>query len=206
MLGRTHALTGLAAGLTVAALAGLTATTPLPAYLVAAGAALLPDLDQPRSLANRTMATKPAHIFLRRFTHRTFTHSLLALGLWFAALHVGWEYANSQGVHLPFAYVIMATVGWGSHIFADMFNKQGVQLFYPFTPFGLRFISMPIPRYFRISTIYDPEITFNPLSIQSVIHTEKLFWTYPMMVVVVVNIYGQGLPLAQAFLRLLSTY
>jgi membrane-bound metal-dependent hydrolase YbcI (DUF457 family) len=195
MLGKTHALTGLAAGLAVAAAAGLTSSTPLAAYAVAAGAALLPDLDQPRSMANRTLATKPAHIVLRHFSHRGFTHSILAISL-FYGLALGVQYAAlAQGIPVPYAYVILATVGYGSHIFADMFNKEGVQLFYPFAPFGARFWSMPIPRPLRISTIYDPRISLNPLSIQSAIHTEKLFWTYPMCAVVGLCLYAEVSPL-----------
>jgi inner membrane protein len=195
MLGKTHAITGLAAGLAVAAAAGLTSTTPLAAYVVAAGAALLPDLDQPRSMANRTVATKPAHIILRQFSHRGFTHSLLAISL-FYGLMLGVSYlAGAQGIPIPYAYVIMATVGYSSHIFADMFNKEGVQLLYPFAPLGKRFWSMPIPRPLRISTIYEPSITFDPRSLQSIIHTEKLFWTYPMCVVIAFCAYAEVGPL-----------
>jgi membrane-bound metal-dependent hydrolase YbcI (DUF457 family) len=181
--------------LAIAAATGITSTTPLAAYAVAAGAALLPDLDQPRSLANRTVATKPAHLVLRRFSHRGFTHSILAISL-FYGLMVGLRaLAAQQGIPVPYPYVIMACAGYGSHIFADMFNKEGVQLFYPFTPFGIRFWSMPIPRALRISTIYDPRITLNPASIQSIVHTEKLFWTYPMCAVVALCLYGEAVPL-----------
>ena len=195
MLGKTHALTGLAAGLAVAAVAGLTSSTPLAAYALAAGAALLPDLDQPRSLANRTVATKPAHIVLRRFSHRGFTHSILAVGLFYGLALWAQYVARLQGFPVPYAYVVMATVGYASHIFADMFNKGGVWLFYPFAPAGVRFWSMPIPRALRISTIYDPKINLNPLSIQSAIHTEKLFWTYPMCAVVGLCLYIEAAPL-----------
>lgn len=180
MLGRTHAVTGLAAGLTVAALLDVTAVTPLPAYLLAAGAALLPDLDQPRSMANRTVATKPAHLVLKNFTHRGFTHSILAVVLFGALLAVITALAGSKGIHISPMFALMALVGYASHIVADMFNKAGVGLFYPLAPFGRDKWSMPIPKAFRISTIYEPKLAFSAGGVQSHLHTEKWFWLFPM--------------------------
>jgi len=188
-------ITGLAAGLVVAAATGLTATTPLAAYAAAAGAALLPDLDQPRSMANRTVATKPAHLVLRNFSHRGFTHSLLAIGLFAALLVLTQRYLATQGYVFTDNYVYLITAGYASHIFADMWNKEGVMLFYPFCPFGRRFWSVPLPRALRISTIYKPAVGFNPWSFQSLVHTEKLFWTYPMLAIIGATIYYHYQPL-----------
>lgn len=52
--------------------------------------------------------------------HRTFTHSFLAL-----ALHSGLIYLFCRPAAIPFA------IGYASHIFADFFNKLGLQLFFP---------------------------------------------------------------------------
>ena len=52
--------------------------------------------------------------------HRTFAHSLVALGLWTTSLELLWP-----ALALPFA------VGVASHRVLDLTNKQGVQLFWP---------------------------------------------------------------------------
>lgn len=53
MLGRSHAVSGWCAGLLVASALGHTGAPSLPIAAVAAGAALLPDLDHPHSHASR---------------------------------------------------------------------------------------------------------------------------------------------------------
>lgn len=52
--------------------------------------------------------------------HRTFTHSLLAL-----ALFSGSMYLFCQPAAIPFA------IGYASHLIADLFNKLGLQIFFP---------------------------------------------------------------------------
>jgi hypothetical protein len=65
---------------------------------------------------------------------------------------------------------------------ADSFNKQGIQLFYPFSPFGIEWWSVPLPRALRISTIHDakPGLAITPGRLQALVHTEKWFFTYPV--------------------------
>ena len=210
MLGKTHVVTGLAAGLVFAHGAHLIDTTPLVAYAVAAGAALLPDLDQPASLATRTMATKPAHLLLRNFSHRGFTHSIPATVLFALACLGLKQLGKLNGIPILDAYIIMAVVGYASHIVADMFNKNGVWLFYPFSPFGKRYWNVPLPWSLRIATKYDPHINLlDPRSIQSVIHTERLFWMFPMVAVIALVVYLDAATLAsvarQAMVTILST-
>lgn len=53
--------------------------------------------------------------------HRTFTHSFLAIFLYSTAM-----YFFCRPASLPFL------IGYASHIVADLFNKLGVQLFFPF--------------------------------------------------------------------------
>lgn len=103
MMGRTHALTGLVAGLAVAPLIGVEGAHQVVVFAtVTAGFALLPDLDHPGASASRLLGpfTAAASWLLRtasaatyrltkgprdepgRGTHRHLTHTVLfALGL-----------------------------------------------------------------------------------------------------------------------------
>jgi membrane-bound metal-dependent hydrolase YbcI (DUF457 family) len=185
MLGRTHAITGLAAGLAFAAITHTTATTPIAAYALAAGAALLPDLDQHAAMATRTIATKPAHVILRHFQHRCFTHSILGVSIFAAFVFVAWASLALFVGNLSPAFATLTVAGYISHLVADAFNKQGIMLFYPYSPFKIKWWSIPLPRSMRISTIH--ETKGRPLSakaIQSRIHTEKWFFTYPVYIII----------------------
>lgn len=53
--------------------------------------------------------------------HRTYTHSFLALGLFSSAV-----YFICRPMAIPFA------IGYASHLLLDIFNKRGMQLFFPF--------------------------------------------------------------------------
>jgi membrane-bound metal-dependent hydrolase YbcI (DUF457 family) len=69
MMGRTHALTGIAAGLATGPVIGLTSLAQLVPYvLVTTGYALLPDLDHPTSTASRSLGpvTRAVSWVLRR--------------------------------------------------------------------------------------------------------------------------------------------
>lgn len=185
MLGRTHAITGIAAGLAFATATHTTASTPIAAYALAAAAALLPDLDQAKAMAARSVAAKPAHLILRHFRHRRFTHSLLGVAVFTVFVFVAWAGLSLFVTGLSPAFAIITVVGYISHLAADSFNKQGIQLFYPFCPFGIEWWSIPLPRSMRISTIHESK--GRPLSakaIQSRIHTEKWFFTYPVYVLI----------------------
>jgi membrane-bound metal-dependent hydrolase YbcI (DUF457 family) len=190
MLGRTHAVAGLAAGLAFAGATHALTETPLAAYGLAAFAALLPDLDQHRSTASRYKINAPAHFVLRRFTHRRFTHSFVGVGVFAAVMTLLWAGANALGIGVSALFVTTAIAGYSSHIIADMFNKQGVQLFYPASPLGMTWWSVPLPRALRISTIYDPKgppITLG--RIQARIPTELLF-RYAVYALVIVLAYN----------------
>lgn len=54
-------------------------------------------------------------------THRTFTHSFLAMAIFTALM-----YFFCRPAAIPFL------IGYASHLVADLFNKQGPQLFFPF--------------------------------------------------------------------------
>jgi membrane-bound metal-dependent hydrolase YbcI (DUF457 family) len=202
MMGKTHAITGLAAGLSYAAVTGSIATTPIAAYVVAYFAALLPDLDQYSSMAGRHLAAKPAGFILRTFRHRTFTHSLVGMALFSAFAFGVWQLIETwTGTRLSIVFPILASIGYISHPVADSFNKQQIALFWPFKPFGIEWWG-PIPiRALRISTIHDNEskIPWRFWRIQSYLHTEKWFWLYPMYLVIAVILVRDGVTLAHAF-------
>lgn len=193
MLGRTHAIAGLTAGLAASAATGSVEHTPIFAYAVAAFAALLPDLDQHKSVASRYRINKPAHVLLRHFRHRRFTHSFLGLTLFSLIVLILTSLLDGQlpGGLSP-AFGEMALIGYASHIVADMFNKQGVHLFYPFVFRRVEWITMPLPRALRISTIYDPQGP--PLTVgrlQASINTEKFFFRYPLYVLLAFILWHQ---------------
>jgi membrane-bound metal-dependent hydrolase YbcI (DUF457 family) len=132
MMGRSHATIGATVGAWLAA-AGATAGVPdglaALAVPVAAYAALLPDLDHPRTTATRSLVpiTMAVSFVLRRFVdHRGATHdprsgpvaavALAAPAAWLPAPVGGWA-------ALWWLLVILA--GWTSHIWADARTLSG---------------------------------------------------------------------------------
>jgi inner membrane protein len=142
----THAVFGVAALGGAALLAGT--EPPLYAYPVAAAAAWVPDVDNPRSrLGNglsRTklpvlnLLTRPASwalrtisfVLVRTVGHRTLTHSLLGVSLFVLPV---WLLLGS----LPGLFLALSA-GYASHVFADALNTRGVPLLWPLgRPFRL---------------------------------------------------------------------
>lgn len=115
------------------------------AYPVAVIAALVPDLDNPRSkLGNGlspmrnpllNMLTRPLSWLLRAVSfglfktvgHRTLTHSLLGLGAFAVLAWLLWRAMPEPGYGLFVALVS----GYASHIVADALNTRGVPLLWP---------------------------------------------------------------------------
>ncbi|HNX59857.1 MAG TPA: metal-dependent hydrolase [Spirochaetota bacterium] len=100
------------------------AGTPPGVTLAASAVSLLPDMDHPESLAGRLIPGLSKTI-LRKYGHRTVTHSLLAI----AVISV---------IAIPVVFVSPMVYGaivaaFASHIFIDLFNKAGVKLMAPFT-------------------------------------------------------------------------
>ena len=98
-------------------------------YLLGAGiGAVLPDIDKKGStVSNRAKIVS----FISRvlFTHRGFTHSLLAMLILCAVLLPIGYYSPNQNF-LPFMVGII--VGFDSHLLLDSLNPTGIMLFYPF--------------------------------------------------------------------------
>jgi inner membrane protein len=81
-------------------------------------AAILPDIDAPRSLMGRLFPKLSVRID-GRYGHRTITHSIAAL-----------ISVSSPGILGP-SIVLPLFVGYGSHLILDMLTPSGVPLLYP---------------------------------------------------------------------------
>ena len=171
MMGRTHALGGVAGLAAIAVVTGQTAHVPIWAYGWAALCAILPDadandsamVDQPRFLPIKLL-TMP--LWIGHPSHRKRTHSLIGATL-FALLVAGWlllfnagTAASGHPANLPLLLIVAAgTVGYLSHILLDIINLPGVWLFWPlplwimFPPWRAHKIGpLPIPGRFAVQT------------------------------------------------------
>jgi membrane-bound metal-dependent hydrolase YbcI (DUF457 family) len=199
MMARTHAVTGVAAALGAAVALDTVVATPLAAYAVAAFSALAPDLDQPRAAAARYAFAKPVHLISRHLRHRGPTHSFAAVGLWWLLASALFG-ALAPTLGDPGPWVLAATAGYASHLLADMWNKQGVELFYPLRPLGIQYWNVPLPRPLRISTRFDPQgIPWTIGRLQARVHTERLFFRWPVYVLIALLICRDGEALLAAF-------
>ncbi|MDH2065703.1 metal-dependent hydrolase [Pantoea sp. GD03673] len=87
---------------------------------------LLPDIDHPKSLLGQRLSWL-SHPIARAFGHRGFTHSLLAVaaGLWLFQINL------PQSSPIPPDVLQGLTLGYLSHILADMLTPAGVPLLWP---------------------------------------------------------------------------
>lgn len=112
MMGKHHLAIGIATGL--AASGG----NPLAVVLCAVGS-LLPDVDEPKSMLGRVMRQIPGVSGLQdKVEHRTWTHSLIALGL-VSIIGIFWH-----------AW-LWVSLGYFLHLVADSLSRAGVAWFYP---------------------------------------------------------------------------
>ncbi len=91
-------------------------------WLIAAASSLLPDMDLPPSKIGRLFWFLSVPLE-RRFGHRTLTHSLLMLGI---VAVVSYPLTWLQPL-----YWGCVVGGYGSHLWMDMLNVRGVDLFWP---------------------------------------------------------------------------
>ncbi|MFJ7825364.1 metal-dependent hydrolase [Psychrobacillus sp. NPDC096623] len=118
MTGNTHIIGGLAASLAVAQV-----TNYEPILLVGAGVvgALIPDICHGGSKIGRTFKIL-SKVINTLFGHRSFTHSLLFLGLIAILLT---SFVDNKSI------VIGILVGIVSHLLLDMATKNGIKLLFP---------------------------------------------------------------------------
>ena len=130
MTGKTHAICGTTAmlGATIAThnVLQIDGSQYIPALglLTVVTGSYLPDIDLPQS--------KMGHKFsfiAKRLTHRGITHTLLFPAL--LVLLMLWT--REMGFMIVPELVLGLNVGWAAHIVADLFNRKGVPIFWPFT-------------------------------------------------------------------------
>ena len=91
-------------------------------WLLAAAASLLPDVDLPPAKIGRLFWFLSVPLE-RRFGHRTLTHSLVALSA-VAALSVPF-----MAIQPLYFWAVVG--GYWSHLWIDMLNVRGIDLFWP---------------------------------------------------------------------------
>lgn len=126
MMGTTHAAAGLCAAAFVLHATGAPPELYPLGLAAGAAAALLPDMDEPRSTVNRyAVVVGPA--LGHAIRHRTVTHSLAALVLLGLALRGLWP-------GIPQPVFLCALAGFASHLLADLLTPEGVMLLWPLLP------------------------------------------------------------------------
>ena len=142
MLAPTHSVFGIFLTLVILAVFGVSLSLHWTVIAFAVIGAILPDIDQPRSLIGRVFAFISVPVE-RKLGHRTFTHSLLAwaaftLGfgvlLIIISLIIDYSHINRLAASfklLKLRWLAAFSIGYFSHLFLDMFNKRGSQLFWP---------------------------------------------------------------------------
>lgn len=130
MTGKTHAICGTTTMIAIAACnakglaLGDFMILPWVSVLTAPSGSYMPDIDLHRS----KMGSKHK-IISKLLTHRGITHTFLVPVL----LAVLQYFLMSRRIALLPDLVFGFNVGWVVHIIADMFNKKGVPIFWPFT-------------------------------------------------------------------------
>ena len=120
MMAKSHAITGLATWLVVAPLLHAPPLAPSCLMLALLGS-LLPDIDHPASWVGRRV--KPVStVISRMFGHRGITHSALVVVVLAALL-------NRRGYSQD--SVAAVSVGYLSHLAADMLSSAGLRLAWP---------------------------------------------------------------------------
>ena len=95
---------------------------------------LAPDIDHPQSLIGRVFPGLSRWL-LKKYGHRTVTHSLISVPVLAAAL--------SPALLFSGKFYAAALLAYSSHIFIDLFNSSGVRLLAPFST--KEFISFKTP-------------------------------------------------------------
>jgi inner membrane protein len=138
---RTHSMTGALAMELILVETHAPVHWWTPVLIFASGlSATVPDIDHPESAVSHRVPL--VGIIARFLKHRTVTHSLLAVvAVW--ALLVRFLYFDLPG-GMPWDSLAWSMViGYASHPFIDLFNPEGVQLFWPL-PYWVRVLHEPL--------------------------------------------------------------
>lgn len=182
MLAPTHGVFGIFLTLIILALFGVQLSLHWTIILFAVIGSIIPDIDHPRSTVGKMFSFISVPLE-RRYGHRTITHSLLG---WFISTIIFsvfvlfviliLEFVSNFGFRISDLvprWIAAFSISYFSHIFLDMFNPRGSQMFWPekgrdvipknpkFRPesgskieffifivlFALMFLSLPISKY-----------------------------------------------------------
>ncbi|UDG80542.1 metal-dependent hydrolase [Candidatus Annandia pinicola] len=86
----------------------------------------LPDLDHPNSIIGKKLKYISI-LFYKLFGHRGFTHSILSIIIFYYILNL----IILLNIKISNYLIYFMTIGYTSHIIADMFTYQGVPLLWP---------------------------------------------------------------------------
>lgn len=137
MMGSTHVQFGLIVGLGVGLAANATFPEATGLALIGGLAALLPDIDHPRSGIRQKMGTA-GHLSLFWLSHRGLTHTaLFALGVSLLSLFLA-----------PPLIAWAICGGYASHLLADAVTRRGIPLWWPLSKRSFH----ALPRWMRIAT------------------------------------------------------
>lgn len=89
---------------------------------------LFPDIDMKNSFISKSHPIVH-RIFGKRFRHRGFTHSLLAMIILYIFIKKFIEISNNDIIILSICYGFF--VGYASHLILDLITKEGIELLYP---------------------------------------------------------------------------
>lgn len=140
MLAPTHSIFGIFLTLSILAVFGIKTSLHWSVIAFTILGSLLPDIDLTRSFIGRVFPfiSKPLE---RKFGHRTVTHSLvgwttmtvLASLLLFCVMYLTSSFILHQTMLYSYFWRWMSafSIGYFSHIFLDMLNPRGAQLFWP---------------------------------------------------------------------------
>jgi inner membrane protein len=120
MMARSHVVVGAAAWMIAAPHLGFSPFSPT-SLAIAAGAALIPDVDHPKSWVGRRLRPLSSQL-ANLLGHRGATHSLIAV------IGCMWLLAKSG---LPHSVLAPVCVGYLSHLGADMLTPGGLRLAWP---------------------------------------------------------------------------
>jgi inner membrane protein len=137
MTGKTHSIIGGLIAVYFSKETGTPLLVTVPATMLGA---LMPDIDLPNSTLGKKIKLV-SRLINKIFNHRTITHSVLGMFVWFVLLQglsylalVNFNITEHLSQMIPlFQFCFM--LGYISHIMSDIFTPKGVQLFYPYNKF-----------------------------------------------------------------------
>ncbi|HBY83924.1 metal-dependent hydrolase [Staphylococcus sp.] len=121
MTGKTHASCGLLVGALTTQYFHTDLFSSVTVIVLSVISSLLPDICHTQSKIGRQFKILSFLIRLL-FGHRTFTHSLLFIGIIGILLHI---------IDTPIYYEVAIIIGLISHVILDMVTPKGVKLLYP---------------------------------------------------------------------------